>query len=278
MMHFHLTLPYGSVREAAFSIAPGECLLLAGPNGCGKTTLLQKLAAVGRPSETASASLRPLPFSALRASLGPSLLSGRGWPEVSEGLPTSANHDATKVSVSPQEAEAVSACPPASANCVLIPTGIPKVKGFTLEAFIRSGCYRESDWAGRLSPELERRMENALEQLGISHLAQRDLSTLSDGEFQKGCIAIGLTRQAQLLLLDEPTAFLDPDGRVMVLQALRQVAETTGMAILFSSHDLHDALRFCTRVLAFTPQGLLASTPDNRTAVLRAAFPNASLA
>lgn len=214
MMHFQLTLPYGSVREASFSIAPGECLLLAGPNGCGKTTLLQELAAVGRPSETASA------------------------------------------------------------NCVLIPTGIPKVKGFTLEAFIRSGCYRESDWAGRLSPGLERRMANALEQLGVSHLAQRDISTLSDGEFQKGCIAIGLTRQAQLLLLDEPTAFLDPDGRVMVLQALRQVAETSGIAILFSSHDLHASLRYCTRVLAFTPQGLLESTPDNRTAVLRAAFPS----
>lgn len=209
MMHFQLTLPYGLVRDVDFTIAPGECILLAGPNGSGKTTLLNALAEAG--------------------------------------------------------------------TYVMIPTGIPKVKGFTLEAFVRTGCFRESNWAGKLQPETEERMQEALEQLGISHLAQRDLSTLSDGEFQKGCLAIGLVRRAHLLLLDEPTAFLDVDGRLAVLRTLADVARTTGTAILFSSHDLHDALRYCSRVLAFTPGALLASTPANREDVLRAAFPSLSL-
>lgn len=160
------------------------------------------------------------------------------------------------------------------ARCVLIPTGIPKVKGFTVEEFVRTGCYRESDWAGRLRSGAQQRLEAALDMLGLTHLRQRDISTLSDGEFQKACIAVGLTRRADVLLLDEPTAFLDVDSRVMVLRTLREVARKSGMAVIFSSHDLHEALQYAHRVLAFTPGGaFLESTKENRREILQAAFP-----
>ena len=159
-------------------------------------------------------------------------------------------------------------------RCVFIPTGIPKVKGFTVEAFVRTGCFKESNWAGRLSEESERRLQGALDLLGLRAQAGQDIATLSDGEFQKACIAVGLTRRADVLLLDEPTAFLDVENRVMVLRTLRKVAQETGMAVLFSSHDLHDALQVAHRVLAFTPAGtFLESTQKNRPEVLRAAFP-----
>ena len=159
-------------------------------------------------------------------------------------------------------------------RCVFIPTGIPKVKGFTVEAFVRTGCFKESDWAGRLSEESERRLQGALDLLGLRAQAGQDIATLSDGEFQKACIAVGLTRRADVLLLDEPTAFLDVENRVMVLRTLRKVAQETGMAVLFSSHDLHDALQVVHRVLAFTPAcTFLESTQKNRREILQAAFP-----
>ena len=159
-------------------------------------------------------------------------------------------------------------------RCVFIPTGIPKVKGFTVEAFVRTGCFKESDWAGRLSGEAERRLQGALDLLGLRAQAGQDIATLSDGEFQKACIAVGLTRRADVLLLDEPTAFLDVENRVMVLRTLRKVAQETGMAVLFSSHDLHDALQVVHRVLAFTPAGTFQeSTQKNRREILQAAFP-----
>ena len=63
---------------------------------------------------------------------------------------------------------------------VMVPTRIPKVKGFTVEAFIRTGCYQESDWRGRISKGAASRMEDALEVLGIRELRHRDVSTLSD--------------------------------------------------------------------------------------------------
>lgn len=161
------------------------------------------------------------------------------------------------------------------AKLVLIPTNIPKVKGFTLEEFVRTGCFRESNWAGRLNAQTERRLQEALKVLDLQAQAKRDISTLSDGEFQKACIAVGLTRQADVLLLDEPTAFLDVENRLMVLETLRKVADDTGLAVLFSSHDLHDSLQVASRVLAFTPDGtFLESAPDNTAQILHAAFPS----
>ena len=232
------------VRDISFELAPGECVLLAGANGTGKTTLLRTLAEVGRGSETC-ATLGTLEG-------GAHLWEGRrsrSDRRVSDLLPTSA----------------------------LIPTNIPKVKGFTVEGFIHTGCYRESDWRGRISKEVESKMQEALDILGIQELKNRDISTLSDGEFKKACLAVGLTRQAEVLLLDEPTAFLDVENRISVLETLREVARKTGTAVLFSSHDLHDALPVVDRVFVLTRDGrFLASGPDDKEAVLQAAFPSLS--
>ena len=108
-------------------------------------------------------------------------------------------------------------------------------------------------------------MEEALKMLGIEELKGRDISTLSDGEFQKACLATGLTRKAEVLLLDEPTAHLDVENRIDVLRTLREVARKTGTAVLFSSHDLHDALQVADRVFVLTRDGrFLTSGPVDK--------------
>ncbi|MBP5235291.1 MAG: ABC transporter ATP-binding protein, partial [Bacteroidales bacterium] len=112
----------------------------------------------------------------------------------------------------------------AGKDAIMVPTGVPKVKGFTLREFIATTLYSESDWRGRISPAMASDISKSLECLGISSLADRDISTLSDGEFQKGCIASALSRHAKTLLLDEPTSFLDVDNKSLILQALRDIA------------------------------------------------------
>ena len=163
-----------------------------------------------------------------------------------------------------------------SGGIILIPTNIPKVKGFTVEGFIQTGCYAESDWRGRISADAAGRMEKALELLGIKHLKERDIATLSDGEFQKACLAVGLTRKAEVLLLDEPTAFLDVENRLSVLQALRDIARKTGTAVLFSSHDIHDAVQVADHVFALTRDGRFIDSAD-KAAALQEAFPDIHL-
>ena len=233
------------VRDISFEMLQGECILLAGANGTGKTTLLKALASRGMGPENlrSQSDLRP-------------------------------SHKWAPPSNVPRVAQFSEPIPP-EGRVILIPTNIPKVKGFTVEAFIRTGCYRESDWRGRISKEAEGRMEEALEILGIQELKDRDIATLSDGEFQKACLAVGLTRQAEVLLLDEPTAHLDVESRIDVFRTLREVTRKTGKAILFSSHDLHDALPVADRVFVLTRDGrFLASGADDKEAVLQEAFPN----
>lgn len=165
---------------------------------------------------------------------------------------------------------------PETRRTVLLPTGIPKVKGFSVRSFIRTSCYRESAWDGSVPPEVERRMEEAMAMLGIAGLASSDIATLSDGQFQLACIASALARQADVLLLDEPTAFLDVENRRLLLRSLKDLARRSDLSVLFSSHDLHESLRVADRVFACTGSGRLLvseSSPDACARILREVFP-----
>lgn len=138
---------------------------------------------------------------------------------------------------------------------IMIPARIPKVSGFTLKEFVRISCYSKSDMYGKLSPAEESAMNQAIEDLGLTTLADRDIYTLSDGEFQKAGIASALVRKASVIMLDEPTAFLDAQNRIHVLHTLKEIcsrdtAEGHRPAVIFSTHDLHDGLLVCSKVFA----------------------------
>lgn len=136
-------------------------------------------------------------------------------------------------------------------KCIMIPARIPKVSGFTLKEFVRISCFSKSDLHGKLSPNEEAVMEEAIRNLNLEHLADRDISTLSDGEFQKAGIASALVRKASVILLDEPTAFLDAQNRISVLNTLKEICGRGHRpAVVFSTHDLHDGLQVCSKVFA----------------------------
>ncbi len=132
---------------------------------------------------------------------------------------------------------------------VMVPTHIPKVKGFSVREFIRTSLFSASGIFRKLDSGAETAMEDAIRALGLGSLADKDISLISDGEFQKACIATALTRKANVLLLDEPTAFLDVDNRIMVLRTLQGLAHTTGMTVIFSTHDIYDGARFSDATL-----------------------------
>ena len=134
-------------------------------------------------------------------------------------------------------------------DVVMIPTRIPKVKGFTLRQFVRISCYSHSDIGGNLSESQEAGLEEAINILGLGAIAERDISTLSDGEFQKAGIAAAIARKASVIMLDEPTAFLDVENRISVLNTLKSICQQ-GKAVIFSTHDLHDGLTVADKVIA----------------------------
>ena len=134
-------------------------------------------------------------------------------------------------------------------EAILVPTRIPKVKGFTVEEFIRTGMLAEYGAFRKPDKDAEKASGDALRMMELEALAAKDISRISDGEFQKACIAAALTRRANLLMLDEPTAFLDVENRVMVLQTLQRLAHDTGTTVIFSTHDIHDGAIYSDSVL-----------------------------
>jgi iron complex transport system ATP-binding protein len=148
----------------------------------------------------------------------------------------------------------------------MIPTRIPKVKGFTTEEFIRLG----SDG---------RDVTEAAEILGLSRLLEQDISTLSDGEFQKACIAIALAKKSSIILLDEPTAFLDVENRRAVMHCFKRLCSTKNPApsVIFSTHDIHEAQAICNKVIALGADGIFRCTSDNISAAVDTIFSSSKM-
>ena len=101
-----------------------------------------------------------------------------------------------------------------------------------------------------------------MQMLGISSLADRMIDTLSDGERQKAMIAKAVAQETPIILLDEPTAFLDFASRVSFMQSLRTLAHEKGKAILLSTHDLELALRLSDRLWLMDNKKLHAGTVE----------------
>ncbi|MEH2338699.1 ABC transporter ATP-binding protein [Nostoc sp.] len=119
------------------------------------------------------------------------------------------------------------------------------------------GRYPYTDWWGNLTPQDEAIVLWAIKSVGAVHLAERQVSELSDGERQKIMIARALAQSAIVMLLDEPTAFLDLPRRVEIMQLLRQLVRETNQAILLSTHDLDLALRIADKVWLLSTNGIL---------------------
>jgi ABC-2 type transport system ATP-binding protein len=114
---------------------------------------------------------------------------------------------------------------------------------------------------GFTGPPLERRIEELLELFGLAAVADKRLGAFSSGMTQKVGLAQALLNEPRVLLLDEPTAGLDPIGRQELLELIVRLARDDGVTVLFSTHILSDIERVCERV-AILHQGCLLASGD----------------
>lgn len=137
------------------------------------------------------------------------------------------------------------------------------VGSLSVRALVALGRYPYTDWTGRLTSADEAAIERALAAVGLAAFAPRPIHELSDGERQKVMIARALAQEPKLLLLDEPTAFLDLPRRVELMSLLRRLARESGRAVLLSTHDLDLALRGADQLWLFQAGGgIRVGTPE----------------
>jgi len=140
-----------------------------------------------------------------------------------------------------------------------LPIGI-----FTAYSLVALGRHPHTKWSGGLTEHDKTQVARALQAVDAMHLAGRQVAELSDGERQKVMIARALAQEAQLMLLDEPTAYLDIIRRVELMRTLRDLAREAGLAILLSTHDMELAIRCADKLWLLSESGEISTgTPEH---------------
>jgi iron complex transport system ATP-binding protein len=122
------------------------------------------------------------------------------------------------------------------------------IEDFTVRQLVSLGRYPYTGFFGRLTNEDQKIIDIAIADTGMELFTDRKLSQLSDGEKQKAMIAKALAQETPIMILDEPTAFLDLPGRIEIMRLLRQLTVHKNKGILVTTHDLEQTLRFADKL------------------------------
>lgn len=128
-------------------------------------------------------------------------------------------------------------------------TGRPDTGLLDVVSLVALGRHPWTGRWGKLAQADREAVEHAMQSTGITGLRHKQVRSCSDGECQKVLIARALAQATPVLLLDEPTAFLDLPNRAAVVRVLRAAAHGDGKAVLFSTHDLQLAMDLCDRLI-----------------------------
>ncbi|WP_106831353.1 ABC transporter ATP-binding protein [Parabacteroides pacaensis] len=136
--------------------------------------------------------------------------------------------------------------------------------GITVYDLVSLGRYPYTGFFGQLKKKDHQVIQASLQAVGISHKSANYVSELSDGERQKAMIAKVLAQECPVILLDEPTAFLDVTSKIETMVLLRELARKHKKTILLSTHDLEQAIQMADCLWLQSPQRpLLCGAPED---------------
>jgi len=158
---------------------------------------------------------------------------------------------------------ALAGCTPAALARTLsvVLTDRPDTGMLTAQEVAELGRQPHTPPGGRLSETDRRVVREALDVVGAGPLARRVFRSLSDGERQRVMIAKALAQQTPVILLDEPTVFLDFPGKMGVMRLLRRLAHEHGKTVLLSTHDLELAFQLADRLWLLAPESIVEGEP-----------------
>ncbi|MCZ4122788.1 ABC transporter ATP-binding protein [Streptomyces sp. H39-S7] len=206
-----VTVAYGGtdvVHDAAITLRPGEVTALVGPNGSGKSTLLRALARLQRPRTAA-------------------LTLGTG-ADAADALALSAREFSRRVA--------------------LLTQGRPTPSGLTVRDIVEFGRYPHRGRWSKADPGGPAAVGLALAMTDLVDLADRGAEQLSGGQLQRVWLAGCLAQETGVLLLDEPTTYLDLRYQVELLDVIRDLADDHGIAVGVVLHDLDQAAAVADRI------------------------------
>jgi iron complex transport system ATP-binding protein len=137
------------------------------------------------------------------------------------------------------------------------------VRNIRVRDVVALGRFPFTNWIGSLTAEDEEAVSKALEATDLISLAGRSIDNISDGERQRTLIARSLSQDTSLLVMDEPTAFLDLPSRYSIVSLLRQLTREQGKCVIYSTHDLDTAINEADRIWLMTGEGIAEGAPED---------------
>jgi iron complex transport system ATP-binding protein len=137
---------------------------------------------------------------------------------------------------------------------------IPNLSVFDLVAY---GRFPYTNWIGMLADEDKAIVYEAIEKVGLNELARKPVMQISDGERQRAMIARALAQDTPVIILDEPTAYLDVSNKYEIFHLLQILAGEKKKTIVLSTHDLNIALREVDKLWIVTETGNYQGAPED---------------
>ena len=131
----------------------------------------------------------------------------------------------------------------------------------TVEDLVYHGRYPHRGFFDRVTEDDQAAVNRAMELAGVSHLRTRELGSLSGGQRQLAWIAMVLAQETDILLLDEPTTFLDPHHQLEVMEIVERLRDESDITVVLVLHDIEQAARYADHVVALRDGTIQARGP-----------------
>lgn len=231
----HLTIGYKDNRGGKRIVATdlngtlrrGSLTCLVGPNGCGKSTLLRTI-----------------------AGLQPSAGGNVYYQPDGDGI-------SSRISIDVSMEKGI-----LSHIISIVLTDRPGIRNMTVREIVSIGRQPYTGFWGILNSQDREIVDESMRLVGIESLAGREVQTLSDGERQKMMIAKALAQQTPVIILDEPTAFLDYPSKVETLRILARLCHEEGKTVVLSTHDMETALQLADAMWLIDGGTMATGTPS----------------
>ncbi len=146
------------------------------------------------------------------------------------------------------------------AKCLAILTQSPQAPSdLTVNDLVEMGRFPHRGFLGRAGKDDKEHVEWALEQTGVKEMRYRLLNTLSGGERQRAWIAMALAQRPEVLLLDEPTTYLDICHQLEIMQLITRLNQELGLTVVMVVHDLNHAIMYADHVVVVKSGQLVTS-------------------
>ena len=141
----------------------------------------------------------------------------------------------------------------------ILPQSPAAPEGLTVRELVALGRYPHQSWLQQWATDDETAVNKALKLTGMQDLADRPIDALSGGQRQRAWIAMTLAQETAIILLDEPTTFLDLSHQIEVLQLLERLNREEGRTIIMVVHDLNHATRHAQHIVALKNGAIVAA-------------------